>query len=235
MITVFKNSSLVAQIWAKQSQPHGTNRHRNFSFERETLYSYREPIAFFAKPDVVLFNQNNYSSTTSSHQSLADKAVFHKEIRGFWVNNCKAYCKEAHQKNVDVMLLELKINFERFYKATFYYNRYAEATQRTEEQIIAYCKEFELEVPCLKEWVISNQIGIDFIVEKITKSCGKFWRAKTAKEKHYNRAKDLMWSLERFCDMQNIKVPRIDSLILHNPKALEIIEAINIGKRLMKR
>lgn len=78
MKTVF-NGSMVAHVWAQQSQESGRNAGRSFSFEGEVLYSYATPIAAFTKAadgsPVVLMSSHRYSVTTAKHMSEARRAV----------------------------------------------------------------------------------------------------------------------------------------------------------------
>lgn len=73
---VFGNSSEVAHVWASRSLDYGNNGtyNGNMFFEGDTIYSYGHhfPIAKFHKmpngKEVILFDNSNYSSTTSKHQ-----------------------------------------------------------------------------------------------------------------------------------------------------------------------
>lgn len=65
--TVFDNA-MTAHVWAQRSQPRGRSNNGNFSFERDTLYSYVTPIARFVETSeglVVLATSRSYSKTTS--------------------------------------------------------------------------------------------------------------------------------------------------------------------------
>lgn len=78
MKTVFENSML-AHVWAQQSQPEG--RGSNFFFDGPTIYSYGRhfPIASFIKNDkglpAVLFTDQDYSVTTSRHKHYTRQAL----------------------------------------------------------------------------------------------------------------------------------------------------------------
>jgi hypothetical protein len=80
-------NSMVAHLWANQSQPEAQNSGRSFYFVGKTVYSYGShfPVAHITDTwteggpgighRVVLFNSDRYSITTSAHQSLARRAL----------------------------------------------------------------------------------------------------------------------------------------------------------------
>lgn len=80
MQTVF-NNSMVAHVWAQQTQAHGRNAGNTFYFEGPTIYSYGEhfPIATFVTTpkgaQFVAFTTEGYSTTTAAHISHARRAV----------------------------------------------------------------------------------------------------------------------------------------------------------------
>jgi len=84
MKTVFK-SSMVAHVWAQQSQPVGHNAGRTLYFRGPTIYSYGPhfPIATMVISKAkarkgcraALFNTARYSMSTSRHQSRARRAI----------------------------------------------------------------------------------------------------------------------------------------------------------------
>lgn len=76
MKTVFDNSML-AHVWAQQSQDQGRNHNDSFYFYGSTIFSYNSsfPIAKFAKTNVVLFTINDYSVTTARHKSHTRQAI----------------------------------------------------------------------------------------------------------------------------------------------------------------
>lgn len=88
--TVF-NNSMLAHVWAQQSQPEGRSSNGNFFFDGPTIYSYRRsfPVAsFVTMPDggaAVLFTTRSYSVTTTRHKSDAHAAIRSQRI--FMVND----------------------------------------------------------------------------------------------------------------------------------------------------
>lgn len=76
MKTVFTNSML-AHVWAQQTQEHG--RSNSMNFQGDTLYSYGTPIARIiprrrGKGRVMLISSHGYSTTTAMHKNLAWQA-----------------------------------------------------------------------------------------------------------------------------------------------------------------
>jgi hypothetical protein len=70
------NSSMVAHVWAQQSQQSGRNGTHSLFFEGPTIYSYREswPMASFVtskRGRAVLMRTDTYSVTTSNHMTDA--------------------------------------------------------------------------------------------------------------------------------------------------------------------
>ena len=95
MKKVFTNS-MVAHVWAQQSQEEGRNSSKSIFFEGPTIYSYGKHffIGHFAKPNIVLFNFQTYSITTSQHQSEISRAL---------PSNVKIFCVptiDNHEENI---------------------------------------------------------------------------------------------------------------------------------------
>ena len=82
MKRVFSNDMAV-HVWAQQKQSDGRNSKGSITFEGPTLYSYRTPIATFAKGTrgrkAVLLSQERYSVTTAHHISMAWRAIDYKD------------------------------------------------------------------------------------------------------------------------------------------------------------
>lgn len=77
---VFENS-MVAHVWAQQSQTEGRSHNGQFYFEGDTIYSYGHhfPAAKLVKTkdgeQAVLLNDRKYSVSTSRHQSYVRQAL----------------------------------------------------------------------------------------------------------------------------------------------------------------
>lgn len=79
MQTVFTNS-MVAHVWAQQTQPYGKSGNGNFYFRDNMLFSYGEHfcVASFEQTrqgEVILVNCNNYSISTCKHQKEMWRAI----------------------------------------------------------------------------------------------------------------------------------------------------------------
>lgn len=81
MKTVF-TKDMVCHHWAQQLQPYGRTSNESIHFDGRDLYSYSTiiasilPVLINGQKTVILSSQN-YSITTSSHQSYAHQAVSH--------------------------------------------------------------------------------------------------------------------------------------------------------------
>jgi hypothetical protein len=78
---IVHSPSMVAHLWANQSQYHARNAGETFYFRDSTIYSYggHFPIARHVKnaagESAVLFTDRNYSSTTNRHKSEVRQAI----------------------------------------------------------------------------------------------------------------------------------------------------------------
>jgi hypothetical protein len=80
--TVFSPASMVAHVWAQQTQDTGRSSNGNFRFIGPDLYHYSALIAKFVTAAngerVALLTARSWPATTSKHQSLARNAVIGK-------------------------------------------------------------------------------------------------------------------------------------------------------------
>lgn len=110
MKTVFRNHSEVCQVWAKQNQQ--TGRAGNISFDEDTIYSYGWwPMAKFIEPNIVLFRDESYSISTSSHQHYVRSAISH--CRVFNVISLTP----NHKDNIKHYLAKIRETANRFWNA----------------------------------------------------------------------------------------------------------------------
>lgn len=81
--SVFDNSML-AHVWAQQTQTFGRSNNGNLYFEGRALYSYGSHymVALILDSGVCLINEAKYSVTTSGHRSDARRAIRHLESHG---------------------------------------------------------------------------------------------------------------------------------------------------------
>lgn len=110
------NNSMVAHLWAHQSQDAARTATGSFYFSGDTIYSYGShfPIARIVKRrgrTVVLFTTQNYSVTTSGHKSMALRACSH--LRVFHVPDVRSsrprVCFESYRRR----LIECQLRFAR--------------------------------------------------------------------------------------------------------------------------
>jgi hypothetical protein len=154
MKTKFDNKEL-AHVWAQQKQESG--RGSNMFFEGAKIYSYGHHfcIANFVKPDVILFNSNGYSKTTSKHKSFVSRAIHSAKV--FTVPSVdfelrfKGDSKKAHEVNTEYFKKQIFIAIE----AAKTSNKYSELevlnAQRLSETGLDYCNTFGLS-KALKNW-----------------------------------------------------------------------------------
>ncbi len=76
------NNSMVAHVWANQSERYGRSNNGNFYFEGPALYSYGSHfLVGYIMPDgTALLNASSYSMSTSGHQSDAGCAVHGRSL-----------------------------------------------------------------------------------------------------------------------------------------------------------
>lgn len=85
MKKVFSSNSELAHVWAQQIQDYGTAN--NMTFKKDTIYSYGYwPMAKFMGPDVVLFRNWVYSSSTGRHMDLTRSAL-HSDVKIIYVDD----------------------------------------------------------------------------------------------------------------------------------------------------
>lgn len=86
--TVFENS-MVAHVWAQQTQAHGKSNNGQFYFDGRCIYSYGSHFlaGFVVDENTVLINANGYSVTTSKHMSYVRRAVYGKYPNIYDVHN----------------------------------------------------------------------------------------------------------------------------------------------------
>ena len=137
MKTVVSNS-MVAHLWANQSQESARNGNGSFFFEGDTIYSYRQswPIARITNKNgpgnpirrIVLFNSDRYGITTSRHAGLAGLALHQHNVIFIAVPNVRAGLhdyraglhKEDHEKNLEYLTDQVAIFVKRARQARLY-------------------------------------------------------------------------------------------------------------------
>lgn len=82
------NTKEIAHLWAHRSVPEARNQQGNHGFVGGIIRSYAEPIARLVRvkgEDVVLYRNKTWSSTTTRHQRLVQRATSH--LPGFHVDS----------------------------------------------------------------------------------------------------------------------------------------------------
>lgn len=142
MKTVF-NGSMVAHVWAQQSQNEGRTSNGSFYFVGETIYSYGAhfPIARFIKSDLVLMNPDSYSNSTAKHQSHTRAAISCKTIA---VPNLSPRSKKDHIENLDYLSGEMKEYIIKANRARTYTALYLNSARTTMEDYNYYLEAFKI-------------------------------------------------------------------------------------------
>lgn len=113
------NKSMVAHLFAAQSQDHATTAMRNFYFYGTKCNSYGSHFtAAVHHGDTVLINANRYSVTTASQLSELRHACSH--LQTFTVRNPDADTKEEHRENFRVMVSDYENEIFRASRARIY-------------------------------------------------------------------------------------------------------------------
>ncbi|MFT5704062.1 MAG: hypothetical protein ACI9TO_001445, partial [Rickettsiales bacterium] len=75
-MTNYSSNLETVHAWANSLSNDGNNSNHSINFKGNVVYSYSTPMAeFIAGSNVVLFNTEKYSVTTSSHQSIIRGAI----------------------------------------------------------------------------------------------------------------------------------------------------------------
>lgn len=139
------NSSMVAHLWANQSQSGAKTANGNLYFRDSKIFSYGShfPIAAFhttvSGERVVLFTTRSYSRTTARHISLVRAAI---RGRAEHVIACQHVDgpdrADGHRDNLRVMREECLVMLEKASKARSYSARYLQDAEAVAENHLAY-------------------------------------------------------------------------------------------------
>lgn len=148
MKTRFTNA-MTAHVWAQQSQDLGYSDHMRF--EKDTLYSYRTPIARIVKlsvGSVALVTSERYSITTSSkHMPLVFRSL-PETIKAFRVPNVTANRASEHAYNLANLVAEYHkrcAQFRRMLSDPYSYDSIEELSATA----YAYAEAFALDPPAI--------------------------------------------------------------------------------------
>lgn len=101
------NNSEIGHAWIHRSSDNGRGTASNIFFEGDTIYSYGYHFAIAKQyDDFILFNKDNYSSTTSKHLSHVRSAISHHTI--YEVARPNAEGKKEHLENYDDLISDIE-------------------------------------------------------------------------------------------------------------------------------
>jgi hypothetical protein len=149
MKTVFSNS-MVAHVWAQQSQAHGHSG--SMSFDGAVLFSYRTPIAAFVQSvtgdRVALVTSQTYSMTTSSkHMPQVSRALNYANYFRvpFVVAPFGRSQREVHDANFKVLCAAYNEHCDKARRARDYYGDLHANLQELADTANKYATAFGLE------------------------------------------------------------------------------------------
>lgn len=151
------NISMVAHLWAHQSQPHARNGSNSFSFDGPVIYSYSTPIAMIhetRRGRVVLVTSERYSTTTSSQHMPEVRRAYRGVIaKTFSVPHVAAHGVIEQTANVAHLVEEYKALAGRILRAHYLYtdtrDAITESLTSAATIVSNYCDTFKLGAPVL--------------------------------------------------------------------------------------
>jgi hypothetical protein len=172
MKTVFSSHSEVAHIWAQQKQEKG--KANNVFFEGPTIYSWGRhfKIAEFVKPNVVLFNNDTYSPSTSKHQCHVRRAI-PGTVKVFWV---PFVGDNYHNKNLQHYLTSFNNSIYSAHKAIKYTASYVQQAEAAKESALQYIQEFNLQDSEIAKQIESLKVDESLQVKIIAQEKRQFER-----------------------------------------------------------
>ena len=195
---------MVAHVWAQQTQEHGRNSSSSIFFEGATIYSYGRHffIGHFAKPNIVLLNSQDYSVTTSQHQSEVSRALpsYIKTFRVPTIDN-HAQNIESYKKQINTLARKVK-NAPRTSWQTSLENAqsWINETININRELLDYCQEFN--TPYDLEWE-NICADFEFIKARKKKNDDKYFSPKEVEKRR--RAKELQEKRERAKQIHSIR------------------------------
>lgn len=163
MKTVFSNS-MVAHVWAQQTQDEGRSNNGNFWFKGDTIYSYRTPIARFVPTGtagrIVLMSSENYSPTTAGkHMRPIGAAVNYDYIRVPYIGRGDWNEAPQHDKNLAYLVEQYTNEVGRINRARSAPSNYCwEHLAKLADLAIKYANAFGMAEPALNSFADRRQI-----------------------------------------------------------------------------
>lgn len=164
MKTVLSNS-MVAHVWAQQTQETGRSNNGNFWFSGDTIYSYRTPIARFVPTGtagrIVLMSCHSYSITTSGkHMRQIGAATNYDYIRVPYIGRGgRSEGDIDHDKNLAYLVEQYTNEVGRITRARSAPESYSwEHLARLADFAIKYANAFGMAEPALNSFADRRQI-----------------------------------------------------------------------------
>jgi len=195
MRTALRNHDEVAHYWANQIQPEG--KASRLFFEGNTIYSYGRhfEIAKIVKPEVVLFTENSYSSSTGKHLSITRSAIPHhfKIFPAATSYSCYGNYSVTTNNiaNLTYYLKQAEEFLNKAAKARILADVYAQTAKNWLSIFTDYAKEFEVNTKPFKKLFDKLADAIDNF--KIPEKRLEFIEARKHAENIAKQAKTLDW------------------------------------------
>jgi hypothetical protein len=159
MVKTVVNSTMVAHLWAAQTQTEAHTASNSISFTDQTLYSYAMQIGHIIRKDdicIVLLNASarNRSTTTSQHFSHAQMATRHY-VHNYIVPHINPYYDTKgfkHKENIEFLVAQYSVMAAKYEKATKsenWNNFGRHELKKRLGDINGYCFIFDLETPAI--------------------------------------------------------------------------------------
>lgn len=196
---VFPNS-MVAHVWAQQTQAEGRSNNGNFYFQGETPFSYGAHYvvahftdAYLRGQRVVLMNDHGYSISTQGHRSAARSALRGLDVVTFDVTHPSA---DRHEGNLATMVNAIKASALRLAKP--HARAYLSGHDDTEANRIKaitlgdipdYCEAFGIPLPALDIEALRDNVRKAYALYNDPKRAAK--RAKATAQRELKHASKL--------------------------------------------
>jgi hypothetical protein len=167
MKKVFKNHAEVCHVYASRSQETGTAG--NVSFKGNIILSYHWwPMANFVNDNTILIVNHSYSSSTSKHLSLLNRAISDQYNRIYVLQPCEKESgyyargynleKIPHEVNIADFLEKIKTYFENFKTSHKYKPNIIQWQRGIINEMIKYCQLFNIAIPDFNEYSLEKDI-----------------------------------------------------------------------------
>lgn len=161
MKTVYSNS-MVAHVWAQQSQSYGRSNNGQFYFQDSTIYSYGShfPIARFVThkgKTAVLYTTKSYRMTTAKHKNHVWQAIIDQRI--FCVPDVMALDHRANCKAMQDKINKRAASFIRKHRSSGVSHELCEIVEQV-KRANAYAEFFGLKWRAVEPVITAEQIAV---------------------------------------------------------------------------